>query len=118
MCFVAEDLKALKEKELGDWKNLSNEEQMDLYNMYFSMSMADMVRGNDTWKTSLGISLLVCSFGFAMIAFCKQFILPKPPSTNSDEWVQASIKKQLQLHSNPITGLGSKWDYENNCWKK
>nr|CAB3233208.1 cytochrome c oxidase subunit 4 isoform 1, mitochondrial-like [Phallusia mammillata] len=115
---VAEDLKALKEKELGDWSNLTVDEQMDLYNMHFSMTMGDMVRGNDTWKSSMGLVFLISSLGFAFIILCKKFILPPPPITYSDEWVHASIKKQLRMHSGPITGIASKWDYENNCWKK
>lgn len=112
------EMKVLKEKEKGDWKNLSLEERMDLYNMYFSKSMADMNRETDEHKSVYGAVAILMGFGFFMYWFTNKFVLPPPPRSTDPEWCYASIKRQLQLHSDPITGYASMWDYENNCWKK
>ena len=113
------ELKALKEKEKGPWKNLSQEERMDLYNLYFSMSMADMSRSTDEWKSVIGMLCVLVSFGMLLQIVFRQFILPPcAPSTLDPECMKASIKQQLQLHHGPVNGYASMWDYENNCWKK
>ncbi|XP_076812316.1 cytochrome c oxidase subunit 4 isoform 1, mitochondrial-like [Clavelina lepadiformis] len=113
------ELKTLKEKEKGDWKSLSAEEQMDLYNMYFSMSMADMCREKDDWKSVLGVVSLVVAFSLWLHYFLHtQLLQPYPESCTNPEWAHEVIKKQIQFRANPITGYASMWDYENNCWKK
>ena len=113
------ELKVLKEKEKGDWKNLSNEERMDLYNLYFSMSMADMCRDTDEYKSVAGVVMILISFTLLIHWFIHVYVLPPYVESAVDpEWVQAAIKKQLQFHAGPVTGYASMWDYENNCWKK
>ena len=113
------ELKALKEKEKGDWKNLNPEEKMDLYNLYFSKSMADMCRSTDEWKSVFGCVAFLTALSFLLHWFINDMVLPPPASTSTDpEWIYAAIKKRLQFHADPITGYASMWDYENNCWKK
>ena len=47
--------------------------------------------------------------------------LPPPPSAVSPPMVKEDEMKKLevmlQLGVDPVEGLGSKWDYENNKWK-
>ena len=112
------ELKALKEKEKGSWKNLSKEERMDLYNMYFGMTMAEMSRGDDEWKSAVGLTLVICSFSLLLSWAMQEFCLAPPaPSALDSEVIAATIKQELQFHGGPISGYASMWDYENNRWK-
>nr|XP_026690445.1 cytochrome c oxidase subunit 4 isoform 1, mitochondrial-like [Ciona intestinalis] len=112
------DLATLKEMEVGDWKKLSVEEQMDLYNSYFGTSIADMCRDQDGWKSVLGAGMIFISFGLLLHLFIHLYINPPYVWTTLDEdWVKASIKRQIQSHAGDITGYSSKWDYANNRWK-
>lgn len=113
------ELKALKNKEQGDWKSLSEEEMKQLYNSYFSMTVADMERGSDLWKHVVGSVMFALGLAFCIHLFIHTYINPPYLNTVTDqEWVRASIKKMLQQHQGEITGYASKWDYENNRWKK
>merc|ERR1712042_354435 len=110
MIVIPEELKDLKEKELGDWKELTVDEQNDLYNMYFGMSIAELSQGTDRWKISIAL----------MVSFIiREFIIVKrDPYLRSEEMVKDQIVWQLKTFHDPITGYPSLWDYENNCWKK
>lgn len=39
------------------------------------------------------------------------------PITFDEEHQKAQLKRMLDLEINPVTGLSSKWDYNNNKWK-
>lgn len=39
------------------------------------------------------------------------------PVTFDEEHQKAQLKRMLDLKVNPVDGLASKWDYENNRWK-
>ncbi|VVC89669.1 unnamed protein product [Leptidea sinapis] len=41
---------------------------------------------------------------------------PLPPSF-SKESQMAQLRRMLELRVNPIDGLSSKWDYDNDRWK-
>jgi len=119
MIVIPEELKPLKEKELGDWKELSVDEQNDLYNMYFGMSIAELSQGTDRWKTAIGCAMIYLSFALALGFVIREYIqVPRDEYLRSEEMVKDQIVWQLKTHHNPITGYPSLWDYENNCWKK
>lgn len=112
------ELKALKEKEKADWKNLTPEDMKQLYNAFFGMTVADMERKDDLWKSIVGVVLTMCGLALFIHLFIHTFINPPYPSTVVDqEHINASIKRMLQQHQGDVTGYSSKWDYENNRWK-
>jgi len=112
------EMVAVKEKEAGDWKNMTIDEQMSLYNSFFNMSMADMVRGSDRWKSSFGLCLTLVGLTFLAQVFLNTCITNREiPYTLQEEYVAAGVKKLIQAHDGPVRGYSSKWDYENNCWK-
>jgi len=113
------EMLAIKEKEAGDWKNMTVDEQMSLYNSYFNLSMADMVRGSDRWKSVFGFTLVLVGMTFLAQVFLNTFITNREiPYTLQEEYVAAATKKLIQAHDGPLTGYSAMWDYENNCWKK
>lgn len=119
MIVIPEELKPLKEKELGDWKELSIDEQNDLYNMYFGMSIAELTQGTDRWKTAIGCAMIYLSFALVLGFVIREYIqVPRSEYLRSEQSVKDQITWQLKAHYNPITGYPSLWDYENNCWKK
>lgn len=57
------ELKALREKEKGDWKKLSVEEKKALYRASFCQTFSEMKAGNGEWKKHLGIVCMMVSLG-------------------------------------------------------
>ena len=51
------------------------------------------------------------------------FVFPPPtvydalPETFDEAHQKAQLKRMLDLEMNPVTGLSSKWDYDNKKWK-
>ncbi|XP_059508855.1 cytochrome c oxidase subunit 4 isoform 1, mitochondrial-like [Stegostoma tigrinum] len=109
---------ALKEKEKGSWKNLTNEEKIALYRIAFHQSYHDMVQSNNEWKTVLGGALIFIGFTGLIVWWQKAFVYPPRPHTLSEEWKEKQARRMLDMQINPIEGFASKWDYEKNEWKK
>merc|ERR1712168_623043 len=100
-------------------EELTVDEQNDLYNMYFGMSIAELSQGTDRWKTSIGCACIYISIALAVSFIIREFIIVKrDPYLRSEEMVKDQIVWQLKTFHDPITGYPSLWDYENNCWKK
>lgn len=41
-----------------------------------------------------------------------------PDTITNMEKKQAQLRRMIDMRVDPIDGLTSKWDYENNRWKK
>jgi cytochrome c oxidase subunit 4 len=41
-----------------------------------------------------------------------------PDSVTNEEKRSAQLKRMIDIRVDPIDGLTSNWDYENNQWKK
>lgn len=57
------EIKALREKEKGDWKKLSIEEKKALYRASFCQTFSEFKAGSGEWKKHLGISFIMISLG-------------------------------------------------------
>jgi len=44
-------------------------------------------------------------------------VLPPLPRTITREWQEKQLELMLKQRQNPVMGLSSHWDYENNRWK-
>ncbi|OQR74724.1 cytochrome c oxidase subunit 4 isoform 1 [Tropilaelaps mercedesae] len=108
---------ALREKEKGDWKNLSIEEKKALYRYSFRQTFAEMNAPTGDWKFAVGGSMMLIGVTFWFYAFLKTFVYSPMPESCSEEAKQAQLERMIALRMNPIDGIASKWDYENNCWK-
>lgn len=57
------DILALREKEKGDWKNLTIEEKKALYRYSFCQTFAEFSAPTGEWKSAVGMSLVIISLG-------------------------------------------------------
>ncbi|XP_075045444.1 cytochrome c oxidase subunit 4 isoform 1, mitochondrial [Mixophyes fleayi] len=112
------DQKSLKDKEKGTWASLSAKEKVDLYYIKFHDTYADMNKGTNEWKTALGTVLIFMGFTAFIFMWQRKYVFGEIPHTLSDDWVAMQTKKMLDMRAGPIEGLSSKWDFENNQWKK
>ena len=58
--------------------------------------------------------ILILSFFFS---FTFKLVYDEMPVTFDEEHQKAQLKRMLDLEMNPVTGISSKWDYENKRWK-
>nr|XP_006008802.1 PREDICTED: cytochrome c oxidase subunit 4 isoform 1, mitochondrial-like [Latimeria chalumnae] len=115
---LSAEQKALKEKEKGSWKNLSDEEKVALYRITFHQTYAEMKKPSNEWKTVLGGTFLFIGFTGLVVWWQRLYVFPPAPHTFSEDWIAKQTKKMIDMRVNPIEGLASNWDYEKNEWKK
>ncbi|XP_054744064.1 cytochrome c oxidase subunit 4 isoform 1, mitochondrial [Anastrepha obliqua] len=111
------EIKALREKEKQDWKKLSHEEIKALYRASFCQTFAEIKAPTGEWKKHLGVGLIFTGLAIWIAIFMNLFVYDELPITFDDEHKKAQLKRMIDLEVNPVTGLTSKWDYENNKWK-
>ncbi|CAH1392693.1 unnamed protein product [Nezara viridula] len=112
------DIKALREKEKGDWKNLTQGEKKALYRASFCQTFAEMNAPTGEWKSIVGLALCFGSLALWAYMGMKLFVYnPSLPDSFKEENRQAQLKRILAFKMNPVDGLSSKYDYENNKWK-
>ncbi|XP_062500642.1 cytochrome c oxidase subunit 4 isoform 2, mitochondrial-like [Corticium candelabrum] len=102
------ELKALREKAKGPWKNLTNEEKITLYRASFPQSFAEIKAPTGEWKKVLAGTLIGVATGVGLFAFLKSTVGPTPPHTLTEEWQKASEEKLRRQLANPISGVSSK----------
>uniref|UniRef100_A0A6P7FNJ9 Cytochrome c oxidase subunit 4 n=1 Tax=Diabrotica virgifera virgifera TaxID=50390 RepID=A0A6P7FNJ9_DIAVI len=112
------DTNALREKEKGDWKNLSMEEKKALYRASFCQTFAEFKAPTGEWKSVVGLGLVLVSGAFWIFYFFKGFVYSPLPITFDKEHREAQLRRMIDLQVNPVQGLASKWDYEKDDWKK
>ncbi|CAH1117225.1 unnamed protein product [Phaedon cochleariae] len=112
------DISALREKEKGDWNNLSLEEKKALYRASFCQTFAEFKAPTGEWKSVIGLSLVFMSGAFWLFYFMKAFVYSPLPITFDKEHREAQLRRMIDLQVNPVQGISSKWDYEKDDWKK
>jgi cytochrome c oxidase subunit 4 len=111
------DVLALREKEKGDWKNLTLEEKKELYRASFCQTYSEMKAPTGEWKAIVAGILMGLSLTGWLMIFSKQYVYPPLPSTITEEWKEATLDRMVKLRHGPITGYAAKYDYENEKWK-
>ncbi|XP_049880228.1 cytochrome c oxidase subunit 4 isoform 1, mitochondrial-like [Pectinophora gossypiella] len=107
----------LREREKGDWKMLCCEEKKALYRASFCQTFAEFQHPTGAWKFVVGWGLIMTSFGFWTTMFYHFFVNEPLPESFSDECQEAQLRRMLEIRTNPIDGISSKWDYHNDRWK-
>lgn len=110
-----EEMCALREKEKGDWKELSITEKKMLYRYSFCQTYAEMTAPNGEWKAHIGVALWGLAVSFVIMYI--HLIQRELPKSFEKDARQAQLKRMIALEMNPITGIASKWDYEVDDWK-
>lgn len=109
----------LREKELGDWKNLTLDEKKALYRASFCQTYAEFVLNDKgQWKLWIGGVLIGLAFSLWLWFFCKLFVYKPLPDTFSPEGQLARLRYEIAIRKDPIQGISSKWDYEKDQWKE
>ncbi|KAL1463161.1 hypothetical protein WDU94_014942 [Cyamophila willieti] len=115
------DLLLLREKEKGHWNSLTLDEKRALYRGSFRQTFAEFTKTNAYPDTELlggiGLGLMVVAAALFYYSFIKIFVLPPLPTSLTPEGWEKTIRKQIDLKWNPITGIASYWDYEKDGWK-
>jgi len=115
---VTPDVQHIKEKELKDWKKLTIDEKKTLYRISFCQTYAEMAAPSGEWKFLVGSTLFFVSLGVWMYIWLKVYVYPPLPKSFALSERQDQLRRMIDLRVDPITGLASKWDYENKRWKK
>ncbi|CAG7734469.1 unnamed protein product [Allacma fusca] len=112
------DIQALREKEKGDWKKLTIEDKKALYRASFCQTFSEMRAPTGRWKSTIGCAIGFMTLGWWMYVWAKVYVYPPVPQSFSEENRQAQLQRMIDLRIDQVDGLSSKWDYENNRWKK
>ncbi|XP_026479793.1 cytochrome c oxidase subunit 4 isoform 1, mitochondrial-like [Ctenocephalides felis] len=112
------EIMALREKEKGDWRKMTVEEKKALYRASFRQTFAEMDAPTGEWKIVFGMAffLLGLGFWFAVVIF-NTARTPLPETLTDPVRREHILRRMIDLRMNPIDGLSSKWDYENDRWK-
>lgn len=111
------EILALREKEKGDWKKLSLEEKKALYRASFCQTFAELKAPSGEWKQHIGAALIFASLAIMIAVWMNVYVYDEMPVTFDEEHQKAQLKRMIDLEINPVVGLTSKWDYQNNKWK-
>ncbi|XP_052815264.1 cytochrome c oxidase subunit 4 isoform 1, mitochondrial-like [Mya arenaria] len=108
---------ALREKETGDWTKLTLEEKKQIYRNSFRMTFAEMEAPTGDYKRIA----FHCLYLFAAVTLYQYYVntqLFDQENAPKLERQQVFLKEMVMIGANPISGVSSKYDYENNQWRK
>lgn len=109
---------ALREKEKGDWKTLSVEDQKALYRASFRETFAEMKAPTGDWKQIIAITLFGIAITGWVYIWIKEKVYAPLPETITAEWQEKQLEKMVRQRQGIVEGISSKYDYENNRWKE
>ncbi|KAI5641203.1 cytochrome c oxidase subunit IV domain-containing protein [Phthorimaea operculella] len=107
----------LRLKEKGDWKMLTCEEKKCLYRASFCQTFAEFQSYTGQWKFILGGIFFATSFAFWWQMFYYAFVTDERPASLSEESRKLQLRRMIEIRVNPIDGLSSLWNYDENEWK-
>ncbi|XP_076112445.1 cytochrome c oxidase subunit 4 isoform 1, mitochondrial-like [Mytilus galloprovincialis] len=112
------DVVALKDKELGEWKNLTMEERKDLYRASFCQTFSEMNAPTGEWKQIFSATLLVCTASALWMWWCEHFIFAKQlPESMTPEYKKKVIERMIKQGQQQMTGISAQYDFEEKKWK-
>merc|ERR1719290_232561 len=76
------------------------------------------VKEKGQWKSVLGSTLVLISLSLILQYVGKTFMFPPEPATFTEERQYMLLKRYIDERHGIYNGVSSKWDYDNNTWKK
>ncbi|TKR92648.1 hypothetical protein L596_007262 [Steinernema carpocapsae] len=118
--FRVEDdvIRPIRQKEGGDWKNLSSDEKKLLYRYSYRQTLAEFEAPTGYWKVMAATVCFVLGLATSYTIFLKKFAYPDLPPTFDNEYKEAQVERMLALEKGNFLGPAKYYDYENNRWKK
>ncbi|XP_062592980.1 cytochrome c oxidase subunit 4 isoform 1, mitochondrial-like [Saccostrea cucullata] len=114
---VDEALGKLREKEKGDWKLLTLEEKKTLYRASFNSTLEEVKAPSGDWKRCLGDNAVLMGLVLIVMSVVGAANKESEPVTVTNEWVDAQTEYLIKRRVQPVDGISSWYDYENNKFK-
>ncbi|CAC5401226.1 COX4 [Mytilus coruscus] len=112
------DVTALREKEVGDWKNLTMEERKGLYRASFCQTFAEINAPTGEWKQVASATLLIMWLTAAWVWWCEHYVFSKQlPESMTEEYKKKNIERMIKQGQEEMTGISAQYDFENKKWK-
>ncbi|XP_033214521.1 cytochrome c oxidase subunit 4 isoform 1, mitochondrial-like [Belonocnema kinseyi] len=96
------ELKALREKEKGDWRTLTSDEKKCLYRASFCSTFAEMDAPDPEWKSVAGWTMFMMSLGVWLYVFTQLFVRREAPKTFDREHRIAQYYRAVAINHNPF----------------
>lgn len=110
---------ALREKELGSWRNLTIDEKKKLYRFSFCQTFKEMEAPTCEGRRIMGTILMFLCFPILLYACAKATVFPPLPDSLSDQGKKQVVRWYIETKADPLDGgISGKWDYEKNQWKE
>uniref|UniRef100_A0A803JHI7 Cytochrome c oxidase subunit 4 n=1 Tax=Xenopus tropicalis TaxID=8364 RepID=A0A803JHI7_XENTR len=88
---------ALKDKERGPWKQLSQEDKISLYRIKFNKTYAEMNRPSNEWKTVFGTIFIFFGLTGLIVWWQRVYVYPPQPHTLADEWKAMQARRMVGM---------------------
>ncbi|GMT04914.1 hypothetical protein PENTCL1PPCAC_27088 [Pristionchus entomophagus] len=108
----------IRQKEKGNWKNLSAEEKKLLYRYSYRQTLAEFEAPSGYWKVMVSVGATIISLATFYMVFLTLYVYPPIPPTYGNEYKEAQVQRQIVLEKGAFLGPAKYWDYEKNQWKK
>ncbi|KAJ8303188.1 hypothetical protein KUTeg_019584 [Tegillarca granosa] len=116
------EIMELREKEKGDWKNLSIDEIKQLYRSRYCQTFAEFSASTGEWKEEWAFFMWGILLTLFMEWYLVNYVYPPLPRTTNKEWQLETINASIEKRQRAIEGFGYLprriWDYEKDEWKK
>lgn len=110
------DLMSLRQKELGDWREMTVEEKKQLYRASFCSTFAEFTARTGEWKSITAIVLGLGALTAGFVLFCHKFVY-LPCRTSGEEWQADRVRMAIAERDGPIHGVSSHYDFDKKQWK-
>ncbi|KAK4475989.1 hypothetical protein MN116_001224 [Schistosoma mekongi] len=112
------EIAKLREKEQGEWGELTEEEVKTLYRHSFQSTFAEMAAPHGQWKLGLAYGFIFVSIGLVFYIYIRTFVVVPPKNVlELPEYKDALLYKKVFSRSGSI-GNVHKFDVSTMRWRE